>query len=174
VKFIEEWGLGNMENIVEVNDSKIITDILNMAFITVAQQFNFTKENVPRFPAFINADVIEESIKNGLKMYGYKNNDRIIGCVGYSYYKDQIYMIERLATLPEHRHLGVGKKLMDFAENKIMENGGKTAEIHVVDINEILIAWYKNSGYKEIRVDKLVDGSMKLPFNSCVMNKELR
>jgi hypothetical protein len=33
-----------MDNITELNDSKIITDILNRAFMTVALQFNFTKE----------------------------------------------------------------------------------------------------------------------------------
>jgi ribosomal protein S18 acetylase RimI-like enzyme len=106
-------------------------------------------------------------------MYGYKIDDQIVGCIGYSYYKEQIYFIERLATLPEYRHLGIGKKLMEYIENKIKENDGKTAEIHVVDINEILVEWYKKLNYKHIRTDKLVDGTKKLPFDSCVMNKEL-
>ena len=49
-------------------------------------------------------------------MYGYIIGDKIIGCGGYSYYKDQLYLIERLATLPEYRNIGVGKKLMRFIE----------------------------------------------------------
>jgi ribosomal protein S18 acetylase RimI-like enzyme len=163
----------NLNNIVELTDSGIITDILNKAFMTVALQFNFTKENVPRFPAFITSNIIENQLNNGLKMYGYKNDEKITACVGYSYYKEQIYFIERLAALPDYRHLGIGKKLMNFVENKIMESGGKTAEIHVVDINIILVEWYKKLGYKEIRVDNLVDGAKELPFNSCVMNKIL-
>jgi ribosomal protein S18 acetylase RimI-like enzyme len=162
-----------MENILELVDSTIITNILNKAFMTVALHFGFTKENVPRFPAFIGSDIIENQLNNGLKMYGYKIDDQIVGCIGYSYYKEQIYFIERLATLPEYRHLGIGKKLMENIENKIKENGGKTAEIHVVDINEILVEWYKKLNYKHIRTDKLVDGTIKLPFDSCVMNKEL-
>jgi ribosomal protein S18 acetylase RimI-like enzyme len=141
--------------------------------MTVALHFGFTKENVPRFPAFIGPAVIEKQLNNGLKMYGYKINDQIVGCVGYSYYKEQIYFIERLATLPEYRHLGIGKKLMEYIENKIKENGGKTAEIHVVDKNKILVEWYEKQSYKHIRIDKLVDGTKNLPFNSCVMNKEL-
>ena len=158
-----------MENIIELNDSKIITDILNKGFLTVAQQYNFTQENAPIFPAFINYDRIENSLNNGLKMYGYKNNDQIIGCVGYSFYKEQIYFIERLATLPEFRHLGIGKKLMQFVENIIKEIGGKIAEIHVVDKNIILRNWYKKLNYFEIRIDEI----KSLPFNSCVMNKDL-
>ncbi|MDR0320424.1 MAG: GNAT family N-acetyltransferase [Treponema sp.] len=158
-----------MENIIEVNDCIIITNILNKAFMTVALQFNFTKEKAPKFPAFINSDVIENNFKNGLKMYGYNINGQIVGCVGYSYYKDQTYFIERLATLSEYRHLGIGKKLMEFIENEIIEIGGKIAEIHVVDKNEILIEWYKKLNYYEARIDEI----KTLPFNSYVMNKKL-
>jgi len=158
-----------MENIVEISDSKIITDIINKAFMTVAVQFGFTKENVPYFPAFLGSNVIENQINNGLKMYGYQKNNQIIGCVGYSYYKDKIYFIERLATLPEYRHLGIGKKLIEYIENKIKEKGGKMAELHVVDKNIVLRDWYKKLNYAEIRIDEM----KTLPFNSCVMNKEL-
>ena len=159
-----------MENIFEITDSKIITDILNKAFLTVAEEYGFTKEDAPTFPAYINSDRIENFINNGLKMYGYKIDGKIIGCVGYSYYKDQVYFIERLATLPEYRHSGVGKILMKFAENKIKENGGKMVEIHVVDKNNVLREWYKKLNYVEIRIDEI----KTLPFNSCVMNKELK
>jgi len=162
-----------MENITELYDSHLITDILNKAFMTVAIQYNFTKETVERFPAFMKSDIIDNQLNNGLKMYGYKEDNKIVGCAGYSLLNDKIYMIERLGTLPEYRHKGFGKILMSFIENKIRENGGEIAEIHVIDINEILVKWYKNMNYKQIRTDKLYDGERKLPFNSCVMNKEL-
>ena len=158
-----------MEEIIEFNDSKVITSILNKAFLTVAEQYNFTKENAPTFPAFINYERIEKSLNNGLKMYGYKTNELIIGCAGFSYYKENIYFIERLATLPEYRHLGVGKKLMAYVESKIKDIGGKIVEIHVVDKNTLLRSWYKKLNYKEIRIDDI----KTLPFNSCVMNKKL-
>ena len=158
-----------METIIEIKDSIIITDILNKAFLTVAQKYNFTKENAPTFPAFINSDKIENSLNNGLKMYGYNKNDIIIGCAGFSYYKEDIYFIERLATLPEYRHLGVGKKLMEYVENKIRDIGGKVVEIHIVDKNILLKEWYKKMHYLEIRIDEI----KALPFNSCVMNKKI-
>ncbi|MCL2080277.1 MAG: GNAT family N-acetyltransferase [Oscillospiraceae bacterium] len=158
-----------MENIIEINDSKIITDILNRAFLTVAEQYNFTRENAPTFPAFIGTDRIDDFLNKGLKMYGYKIYGNIIGCAGYSYYKENIYFIERLATLPEYRHLGVGKKLVEYVENKIKDIGGEIVEIHVVDKNIILREWYKKLNYVEIRIDEI----KTLPFNSCVMNKKL-
>jgi len=158
-----------MQNIIEISDSELITDILNKAFMTVALQFHFTEENAPQFPAFINCDVIEKQLNSGLKMYGYAIGNKIVGCAGYSYYKDTVYFIERLATLPECRHSGNGRKLMEFIENKIVEKGGEVAEIHVVDKNTVLREWYKKLNYREIRIDELTH----LPFNSCVMNKKL-
>jgi ribosomal protein S18 acetylase RimI-like enzyme len=156
-----------VEKIAEINDSKTITDILNKAFMTVAQQYHFTKENAPRYPAFIGFDVIEKQLIMGFKMYGYAINDQTVGCIGYWNDPDNLYHIERLATLPEHRHLGIGKKLMEFAENKIMEDGGKLIEIHVLDLNTVLIEWYSKLKYVKIRIDEL----KHLPFNSYVMQK---
>jgi ribosomal protein S18 acetylase RimI-like enzyme len=163
-----------MENIAELNDSKIIANILNKAFLAFAREFNFTKENAPNHLAFINSDGVEAWLNNGLKMYGYKMKDRIIGCAGYSYYNDKLYVIERLAVLPEYRNLGVGKKMMKFIENRIKNIGGRIAEIHVTDKNTVLREWYKKQGYVEIRIEEVhIPGMAALPFKACVMNKEL-
>ena len=116
-----------MEYIAEINDSVIIADILNRSFLTVALEFNLTVENSPRFPAFIGPGPIEYQLNKGLKMYGYVADNIIAGCAGYSYLKDRVYLIERLATIPEHRHSGIGRKLMEFCEKQIEKAGGKTA-----------------------------------------------
>jgi ribosomal protein S18 acetylase RimI-like enzyme len=160
-----------MEKINEINDSAVIMHILNMSFMTVAIQFNFTKEKVPFFPAFITEDIIKEQLNNGLKMFGYDDSGKTVACGGYSQYKDDIYLVERLATLPDYRHYGIGRKLMDFIENKIREDGGKTAEVHVVSINQALIEWYKKLNYKVTRYDVISDKYKNLPFDICVMNK---
>jgi ribosomal protein S18 acetylase RimI-like enzyme len=159
----------SMDTVIELKVSKIITEILNRAFMTVALEYNLTKENAPRHPAFLDPKAIEAQLHKGLKMYGYVVNDKTVGCVGYWCDNDKNYYIERLATLPEYRHLGIGKKLMEFVENKMAVNGGKTIEIHVLDKNILLIEWYKKLGYAEIRIDEL----KHLPFNSYVMGKTL-
>jgi len=166
-----------MENIIELKDSKIIAKIINIAFNTVALQFNYSKENAPRFPAFLEYDEIEKDFDNGLKMFGYEINKQIVGCVGYQFNKEYKYFIKRLATLPEYRHNGIGKKLFEYVENKIRENNGKIIEISVVDKNKKLIEWYKKLNYENIRTDDLSgiekDGKKLFPFNSYVMNKIL-
>jgi ribosomal protein S18 acetylase RimI-like enzyme len=158
-----------MEKILRIDDSKVLTDIINKAFMTVAEQFNFSKENASGHPAFIGSDKMDKALSNGLKMFGYETEDKIVGCVGYSHNNRKNYLIERLATLPEYRHLGIGRKLMEFIENEIKNIGGKIAEVHVVDKNIILREWYRKLGYVEIRIDEI----KTLPFNSCVMIKEM-
>ena len=163
-----------MESIIELYDSDIITNILNNAFLAFAQEYNFTKENAPNHLAFIDSNSIKNWINNGLKMYGFKSEEKIVGCVGYSYHKDKIYLIQRLATLPEYRNLGIGKKLMKFIENKIKDIGGNIVEIHVTDKNTVLRGWYKRQGYVERYIEEVsIPGIEKVPFKACVMNKEL-
>jgi hypothetical protein len=59
---------------------------------------------------------------------------------------------------------------MNFVENRIKENSGKTAEIHIVNNNEILKEWYIKLGYKEIRVER----PRVLPFEVGIINKSLK
>ena len=163
-----------MENIMELHDSKIIKGILNKAFLAFALEYNFTNENAQNHLAYIDSEKIQIWLNNGLKMYGYRIDNKIIACGGYSYKKDKIYSIERLATLPEYRNLGVGKKLMGYIENKVKDIGGEIVEIHVTDKNTVLKEWYKKQGYIEIKIVEVnIPGIAVVPFKACVMNKEL-
>ena len=163
-----------MITITELNDSKIITHILNISFLAFAQEHNFTRKNAPNHLAYINSDTVEAWLNEGLKIYGYRIDDKIVACGGYSHKEDETYLIQRVATLPEHRKLGIGKKIMEYLESKIKNAGGKIAEIHVTDKNIVLREWYKKQGYTEIRIDEVnIPGIKVVPFKACVMYKEL-
>ncbi len=158
-----------MNKIIEIDDVKTITEIVNKSFLTVAQAYGYTIESVPNFPAFIKTDVIKKQIADGLRMYVYYENNNFAGCIGFSHCKENTYKIERLAVLPEYRHLGLGKKLLEFIEVKIKENRGQIAEIEIVENNKILKNWYIKLGYKEIKITQY----NSLPFKVCTMNKNL-
>jgi ribosomal protein S18 acetylase RimI-like enzyme len=157
-----------MENIIPLNNITVITNVVNSSFLTVAKEFGFTKENAPTFPAFIGEDRIEKDLNRGLIMYGYSCEHKIIGCVGYSI-KDGNYLIERLAVLPEFRHKNIGKKLMEYVEQKIMRTGGTLIEINIVNENIELKEWYKSIGYKEIEIKEYEH----LPFKVGILTKEI-
>ena len=164
-----------MDKIIELLDCNVITKILNNAFLAFAEEYGFTKENAPNHLAFIEPNSIKIWLKNGLKMYGYKINKEIIGCIGYSHIREQEYLIERLAVLPENRNNGIGKKLVEYVEKEIIKINGKITELHVTDKNIKLVNWYKKQEYKGIRLEDVnIPGIEKVPFKAYIMRKELK
>jgi ribosomal protein S18 acetylase RimI-like enzyme len=88
--------------------------IIRDSFITVARDFNLTEENCPSNPAFISMKKLKELQSKGVKFFGLFTNDRQSGFVAIEKASESLFYMEKLAVLPEFRHAGSGKKLMDF------------------------------------------------------------
>ena len=161
-----------MYTIQSVDSSEMIEKVHNVitqSFSTVAQDFHFTKESVPHFPAFITVDVIDKQMKNGLVLFVYIDSGQVLGSVGIKETENNIYKIERLAVLPDQRHNKIGQTLMNYAINRIKENNGKVAKVEIVYENITLKKWYENQGFQVIAVDVYEN----LPFKVGVLTKEL-
>ena len=75
----------------------------------------------------------------------YKNNKKIIGFLSYWNLTNNIFYVEHLATLPEHRNLGIGKILF----NQFLSlNGTKVLEVEPphTEIDKRRIAFYEKLG----------------------------
>ena len=157
-----------MDKIEECNDSIILTEIQHKSFITVAEEFGYTIENAPYHSAFIKKEKIEKQIIDGGQFFVYKIGDEFIGSIGYIFENDS-YVIERLAVIPEYRHKGIGKKLMEFIENIVRNKNSKSIQLEMIDNNSVLKEWYKEQGYKVIETkDK------GIIFKITIMKKELQ
>ena len=136
-----------MNHIIEIktdDQKKELVQVIREANATVAREFNLTKENAPTNPAFITYEALTESINRGLVVYGFYEDEKLVGCVGIEDpKKDDTFYIERLAVLPRFRHKGIGTRLMDFAFEKIRSYNGKTVSIGIIDENTMLKEWYK-------------------------------
>jgi ribosomal protein S18 acetylase RimI-like enzyme len=144
-----------------------ICSVINMSFLSVANEFGYTKESVPTFPAFIGKEIIIKQINNGLILYGLLIDDSLAGSIGIKKEKaNDLYKIERLAVLPKYRHRKYGKLLMDHVIKEIQKSGGRIAEVEIVNENIKLKKWYLNQGFKEVRIDKYEH----LPFTVCVLD----
>jgi GNAT superfamily N-acetyltransferase len=55
-----------------------------------------------------------------------------------------------VAILPPWRHLGYGKKLLDFCKAKVIELGGKKITIGIVEENAVLKDWYAANRFEQI------------------------
>lgn len=165
----EEFKMGFYE-VISQNEIELVTKIINEAFLTVAHEFNFTQENAPTFPAYITAARIENQIQCGLKLFIYKDNEINVGCIGVSYSKESnCFKAERLAVIPEYRHRGIGKKLMNFIEEKVKKERGNSVIVEIVNENVNLKDWYIRNNFSEVKIEKYDH----LPFTVSVLEKKL-
>ena len=159
----------NIAEIMPTDNFSEISKVIRESFITVANEFGITKESAPTNPAFLTEDNLKKSIEKGLKLYSLLINQQISGCIGIEKATDDEngFYLERLAVLPEYRHNGYGKVLLDFAFCKIKSLNGKNVNIGIINNNIKLKNWYKDYGFIETGINKFEH----LPFDICFMTK---
>jgi ribosomal protein S18 acetylase RimI-like enzyme len=142
-------------------------ELLRSSFITVADAFGITRENAPTNPAFADTDSLSVMLDKGVSLFGAYCDDMRAGFVALEDAGNGCWYMERLAVLPEYRHKGIGRMLMDFAFGTVKEKGGKKISIGIINENKVLKDWYTEYGFAETgtRVFK------HLPFEVCFMEK---
>lgn len=156
----------------EITDDENLSEsleIIRNSFMTVAEEFGLTKENCPTNPAFIGTEKLNEMRESDQGMFGLFHDNKQVGFVAIEKLDDDVYYMMKLAVLPEYRHRGFGRKLMDFVSDYVKGQNGKTLSIVVIDENRKLKAWYSNCGFVETNVKKFEH----LPFTVCHMEKKL-
>lgn len=143
--------------------------VIRNSFITVANHFNLTKENAPTNPAFIEIDALNKMYEKNIDMFIVLENDVYIGFVAIEKANNEIYYMEKLAILPEYRHKGYGKKVMDFVVNYVKCKDGKKISIGIINENDILKKWYLSYGFIETETKVF----KHLPFTVCFMEKKI-
>ena len=142
-------------------------NVIRNSFITVANEFKITKENAPTNPAFTESDSLMKMKEKGIEMFGAYKDDHCVGFVAIEKASEDSYYMEKLAVLPEYRHNGYGKELIDFVFSNVKKSGGKKISIGIINENRKLKDWYIKHGFVEtsIKVFK------HLPFEVCFMEK---
>jgi len=88
-----------------------------------------------------------QKITDGYYPFGCFIDKKIIGFVSLSDKGEGIYEMNTLSILPEYRHLGYGKLLLDYCKNKCVEFGGNKIVISLADTDDILKEWYIANGF---------------------------
>jgi ribosomal protein S18 acetylase RimI-like enzyme len=158
-----------IKQITKQDDFVVLSKLLNIAFATVARDFGLTKQNNPTNSAFITSDELKAQLTEYREFYKYMDNGKPIGFVAIEKSLDtsDTFYIEKLSVIPDYRHLGTGKRLMDFASNRIMELKGKRISIGLINSNIVLKNWYGKLGYVEYAIKTFEH----LPFEVCLMEK---
>ena len=150
-------------------DISILLDILRKSFNGVAKKFNLTIENCPKNLAFCTAQRIEDDFVRGLQYYMLEDDGQTCGCVALEKATDEIFYLERLAVLPEHRRKGFGTALVNHVFDQVKETGAIRVEIGIISKDMELKSWYKRFGF----ISKGTRKFHHLPFVVEFMYKEL-
>jgi diamine N-acetyltransferase len=150
-------------------DLHATAEVIRAAFLTMAEEAGFTPENCPGFPAFITDTEVQDLAGEGLQFYGLFDGEILSGVVGLRKLEDGQYNLEKLAVLPEYRHRGFGRQLVDFVCEISRQGGGKKLSLATGLEAVVLVAWYLAQGFVQTGTLK----NPNLPFTFCYLEKEL-
>jgi Acetyltransferases len=141
--------------------------VIRGSFVTVAEEFNLTKENCPTHPSFVSIDNLKDLVAKGVSLFGLFNGEIQIGFVALEKGNNDVYYLEKLAVLPAFRRQGYGRQLVDFIVGKVLAKRGKKISIGIIDESKKLKAWYRDNGFREIGTKTFPH----LPFTVCFMER---
>ncbi|MBQ7378506.1 MAG: GNAT family N-acetyltransferase [Clostridia bacterium] len=154
---------------VKAEDLPACLHVIHQSFATVAKQFGLTRENCPKHTSFLPLSYLETQLGWGWHMFGLFAGKALIGYVSLSA-EGNIYTLHNLAVLPEYRHRGFGKQLLDHAKAHAKDLGGSVIKIGIIEESTVLKEWYAANGFVHT-------GSQKyehLPFTTGYMEYNLR
>ncbi len=159
----------------KVNDEKVLIKslpVIHQAFKTVADDLNLTVDNCPAHPSFLSKKRLIALYRSDTECYQFIQNDIQIGfiVIEKSPVEEATYYIEKLAILPEYRHQGYGKQLMQFVIDRVKSLGGEKISVALIDSETVLKDWYQTLDFNETG-KKTFD---HLPFDVCFMAKSIK
>ena len=153
---------------IQVFEFPAAVEVIRASFITVAKEFDLTEENCPRHTAFsTTVEELQKHLNWGWLMYGLYEGERLAGYVSLSKSRETEgeYELHNIGVLPEFRHKGYGKELIEFCKNKVKEIGGNKITLGMIEENIRLKNWYMQNGFVHTGTKKF-DG---FPFTAGFM-----
>ncbi len=118
------------------DDIPVCVDIIRKSFKTVADELGFTIDNAPRFTAFATTEerLYLQMDNEPRQMFVYEKNGVICGYYSLLMQDNNECELNNLAALPEYRHCGIGKTLLEHAYETARNQGSiETPGISVLD-----------------------------------------
>lgn len=158
-----------IEQIKRKEQLNICLEIIRSSFITVAEEFGLTEINCPSHTAFMTIDKLEKQFDKSRLMFLFYQDNIPVGYFSLAKRNDEEWELNNLAVLPEYRHLGIGKSMIDYAVTTVKNYGGAKISIGIIEENIVLKNWYLNLGFKHISTCKFEH----LPFTVGLMELNL-
>ncbi|HEV7780675.1 MAG TPA: GNAT family N-acetyltransferase [Chitinophagaceae bacterium] len=166
-------------SVAQKEDISLLVALINSAYRGEASKKGWTTEadllegefrtNIPTLSA-----VMEKPSSVILK---YTNDDAIIGCVYLDIQEKGLYL-GMLTVSPLQQAAGIGKQLMNAAEQFAKEKECPCIFMNVISLRHELIAWYARQGYQKTGETKPVPSDPRFgvpvqPLEFHIMQKEM-
>lgn len=114
-------------------------------------------------------DKLKMQFDDGRPMFLFYQGDIPVCYFSLSKCSDDEWELNNLAVLPEYRHLGIGKAMVDYAVKMVKTYGGTKISIGIIEENTQLKDWYLKLGFNHISTRKFEH----LPFTVGFMELNL-
>ena len=124
-------------------------EVIRASFATVAEEFGFTAENAPRFTAFATTEerLLRQFADERRPMYAFHADGAIIGYYSLLLKEGGECELNNLCVHPDHRHKGIGEKLLYHSFDEAKKLGCTDMNIGIVEENRVLRSWYESHGF---------------------------
>ena len=152
-----------------IDDSRAIASLIRRSFRQQVDLLKLRPSECPEYVGFETASRVRRRMQVGNHVLVATLAGKPIGTVAFGQVlRDSLRgEITRLAVLPSHRGIGLGRILMGAAEASLARAGAKIAQISIVAKFDSLRLYYESLGYtktKLLRFDAL-------PFDVLFMEK---
>lgn len=143
-------------------------NVFHCGYETIAIQFGLTEENCPdRGRANLPLSKLVSEFENGTLMYAYFLCDKIVGYLGFIVNDTGICKLNDIIVLPEYRHKGYGKELLDFCKMKAHELGASKITLGMIDDNQKLKDWYIKNSFNGVGFKKYENAPFTVGYMEC-------
>jgi N-acetylglutamate synthase-like GNAT family acetyltransferase len=145
-------------------DINILADMIQDAFLDVAERFGLTPQNSPTHPSNCRAEWLLREMNRGVAFYILENEGQPAGCVALEQINDEVYYLERLAVLPQERRKGFGAALVNHALSQARLLNAYRVEIGIIAEHKELHDWYEKLGFEEVESKKFPQLIFRVTF----------
>lgn len=150
-------------------DAVLLASIIRESFKDVADMFGLTREDCPSHPAYCQPSWMDEGFAKGIRFFVVEEAARPLGCVGMSRPANGECELLRLAVLPQERHKGLGRLLVEHVIEQARSLRLRRVNLALIAGHVQLRQWYEQLGF----VLKTVEKPPHLPFEVASMAMEI-
>lgn len=144
-------------------------DVIHKSFATVAEEFGLNEINCPTHTSLMKMEKLNSYWDWGYEMFGYDEKGELVGYFSLSQREKDVYELHNLAVLPEYRHNGYGRSMLDYAKAWVKNRGGHKLIIGIIAESSILKKWYQDNGFSLTGIKEFEHLPFTVAFLECIV-----